>query len=527
LDEKCFPLISYAVQSKGPVLSGLMLDNGPALLAAYLDQAGYMPVIFDYNNVKTIEKISRGGKEMFLKETINELDDYIKSKKVKAVGFKLYTNGFSDSVKIGKELKVRNPGLVTIAGGPQVDWYGESIFGYTGVFDILSYGYADAGIVRIADYLHRGQGTIDKIPNLIYMDGGKTKRTRWSESDIDELIFPLYDEEIYVDIKEKIMIPVMEDSRGCHYSKCSFCIHPRIGGKFKEREIGKLVDEIRYHTDKYGFRTLRLSGPSPSSQYVNTLVENLHEGCMISTFGNSYSGYDYEKIKDKVLAVFMGVESADKRMLEELLRKTDRAENYLSRTKETIAGLKKNGIATITSMIIPCPDDSHESMNRTLEFLYETDPDFASVLPLFPMPDTPLTRNVLAGNIKGMEIESDYKERLMMMEVDLLQPPNMWPVVPYRTRVNGEWLENPFVVSQQFSNKLMGRGLYTLSDEIVLMSYLYNNGLSENQGKRRKQCLEFMDLARKCIGGGDAKGIRNVVKRINENQIRGERYENS
>jgi radical SAM superfamily enzyme YgiQ (UPF0313 family) len=524
LGGKCFPLVTYAVQSKGPVLSGLMLDNGPALLAAYLNQAGYRPVIFDYNSVKTIEKISKNGREGFLKETIDELDDYIKSKNAKAVGFKLYTNGFADSVKIAKELKVRNPGnpgLVTIAGGPQVDWYGEGILDYTDAFDILSYGYADAGIVRIADYIHKGQGNINKIPNLIYRGGDKPKRTGRLEADINELILPLYDEEIYTDVKEKIMIPVIEDSRGCPYSKCSFCIHPRIGGKFKERDVEKLVGEIEHHMEKYGFRVLRLSGPSPPSEYMNMLAYNLPEGCRVSAFGSSDSVYDYKKIRDKVLAVFVGVESADKGVLEELLRKTDRAENYLLRAKEMIAGLKKNSIATITSMIVPCPDDNHESMNSTLEFLYETDPDFASVLPLFPMPGTPLTRNVLTGKIKGMEIESGYKERLMMMDVDLLQPPSTWPEVPYRTRVNGEWLENPFVISQQFSNKLMDRGIHTLSDEIVLMSYLYHNGLSENQDERRKQCLEFMGLARKYIAEGDAKGIGNMVNRINENQLGG------
>ncbi len=74
-----FPIVSYAVQSRGPVPSGLMLDNGPALLASHLLGEGYAPIIFDFNNLKTIEDIASNGKEAFLKKSIDYLDDYYRS----------------------------------------------------------------------------------------------------------------------------------------------------------------------------------------------------------------------------------------------------------------------------------------------------------------------------------------------------------------------------------------------------------------------------------------------------------------
>ncbi len=91
----CFPIVSYAVQSHGPVPSGLMLDNGPALLASYLLEDGYTPIVFDFNNLRTIEDIARQGKEAFLKESIDFLDDYYRSNDVKIAGTKLYANGFA------------------------------------------------------------------------------------------------------------------------------------------------------------------------------------------------------------------------------------------------------------------------------------------------------------------------------------------------------------------------------------------------------------------------------------------------
>jgi hypothetical protein len=423
-------------------------------------------------------------------------------------------------------LKKRNDGLVTIAGGPQVDWYGEGIFDYTDAFDILSYGYSD--IVKIADYIHRREGSINNVPNLIYKDNGKTKRTKRQDIDLNELVFPLYDEEVYLDVREKIMIPVVEDSRGCHYSKCYFCIHPRIGGKFVEKDMEKLVAEIEHNMKKYGFRVFRLSGPSPRAEYINRLVDSIPDGCKISAFGDSVGGYDYSRVRDNVLAIFFGLESGDKRILENLLKKTENAEEYLSRAEETINGLKKNGISTITSMIVPCADETSESMEKSMSFLHKTDPDFAPILPLTPMPDTTLTRAALAGKVDGIKVDSDYKERMIVAEVDLLQPPEMWPKLPWQIRSNGNWHEQPFDVSGQFIKKLVGKGIrkytgggiYPLSDEIVLMAYLYNNGLSRNQRKRRMQCLGFFLKTRKDMAKNPER-IRKRVRKINENQLGG------
>ncbi len=145
-----FPIVSYAVQSCGPVPSGLMLDNGPALLASYLLNEGYSPIVFDFNNLKTIEKIAKQGKEAFVKESIDFLDDYYRSNEVMIAGTKLYANGFADNIRIHEELKRRNPDLIIVAGGPHVDWFGKEIFNYTDVFDMLTYGDGDTAIIPLA-----------------------------------------------------------------------------------------------------------------------------------------------------------------------------------------------------------------------------------------------------------------------------------------------------------------------------------------------------------------------------------------
>ena len=233
--EKYFPIVSYAVQSRGPVLSGLMVDNGPALMAAYLLKAGYVPVIFDFNNVETIEDISKHGKEEFLRETIDFLDDFYRSHDVKIAGTKLYANGFADNIRIHAELKRRNPGLKIIAGGPHAKWFGEEILRYTDsigldAFDFVCYGDGEPVILPIADFAYGRAGVrVDDIPNLIFRKNGELRRTRREDADLNNMPFPVYSREVNPWVDDKILIPVPEGSRGCAYN-CIWCIHPKIGG---------------------------------------------------------------------------------------------------------------------------------------------------------------------------------------------------------------------------------------------------------------------------------------------------------
>jgi len=75
----------------------------------------------------------------------------------------------------------------------------------------------------------------------------------------------------------------------------------------------------------------------------------------------------------------------------------------------------------------------------------------------------------------------------------------------------------------KFSGELIKNGMLPLSDEIVLMSYLYHNGLSLNQNERRMQCNEFMASIRRDIASGDTAGIGKKLRVMNRNQLGGKK----
>ena len=215
---KVIPLISYALQSKGPVLSGLMLDNGVALLASYLKQSGYSPIIYDFNNLKSIKRIDEIGKEKFVGEVIDQLDEFVKKNGVELIGFKLFSNGFKDSIEIAHQLRKKNPELKIVGGGPQVGWFGEHIFKYIDnnynveIFNGLISGEADSCIKMIADGV-----SFSEIPGMIYKETNSIIQTNQRAFyNLSELPFPIYDVEIYLEIEVNCEVITIRRSLKAH-----------------------------------------------------------------------------------------------------------------------------------------------------------------------------------------------------------------------------------------------------------------------------------------------------------------------
>ncbi|HLC46805.1 MAG TPA: radical SAM protein [Candidatus Nanoarchaeia archaeon] len=508
---KSFPIMTYAVQSAGPVLSGLMLDNGPALLAAYLQDNGYSPRIFDYNNVETYRQIAVKGKRAFLERTVEELDYEIKSTGAKVLGSKLYANGFKDNAWILQQLRLRNPKLIVVGGGPQVAWFGPELFKYNDVFDALVYGNGDDAIVSIARAVYDG-GTLADANGMLLKDG---RKNRIFVSDLKDLPMPIYDPEVYIGLNGKMMIPVVEDSRSC-YMRCSFCLHWLVGGPVRVRPIEEVAREMEHYKSKE-MGVSRLAGANPKPEYVNDLVARLSPETRISAFGYSNPGYDFKNLSGKIIALFIGVESTDPEVLRRY-RKTTNPERYLRHAKEMIQGCREAGIATIVSMIIPSPFDTDASIDKNAEWVLDANPDFATALPLGLFFGTELMKQAEQEEECGIRLHTGFKKKFMDFEMDNLRPPTEQPTIPYDMVINGKMTNSIFSATGRFVTAMAKHGIFPLSDEIALMAYLYHKGLSNDQDERRKQCIDFHEKGRKMIVQGDHEGLDSMVRRINKCQ---------
>ncbi len=278
----------------------------------------------------------------------------------------------------------------------------------------------------------------------------------------------------------------------------------------------KLAQEI----NASGMKVSRLSGPSPEPEYIADLIKRI-PGKKISAFTYSFPGYDYVEISKGLMGAFIGLESTDKHILENVLKKTDNTEQYLQNANEMVREFKKNGIATIVAMMVPCPGEKQSTIERSIDYLVDMQPDFVVTLPMCPIPGTSITRRAKKDSeFAGVRLEEDFERKLMLHELDLLQMPDEWPEPPFKTKVNGEFV-NPFLVTIKFTVELVKNGMLPLSDEIVLMSYLYHNGLSLDQNERRMQCNKFMADSRNDIATGNVAGIAAKLRTMNRNQLAG------
>ncbi|MBN1792721.1 radical SAM protein [Candidatus Woesearchaeota archaeon] len=522
MNERHVGLVSYANvtydgQLRGPVPSGLMLEGAPHLAGRLLQQ-GFMPRIFDYSSVDSVRRISLDGQERFEEHVAEELTDYVQRNDVKALGFTLYNNGLKGILRIASLVKKRFPSLLMIAGGPVVNYGEEVLYQMENgeVFDALCLSEGDLALPAFAEYAY-GRKPLREVPNLIFRDNS---RTPVRLVNINTLPFPVYDKEIYPGIDDKIHIPVVKGSTGCRYGQCSFCVQPKIDGKFRIRDFENLLAEVEHLRNKYGFRHIRLTDPNPFSREIVYLARHAPEGMKISAFTYTDSIDDFEEAKKILSGIFLGVESFKPEVLLQL-NKTRDPEKYIAKARRMIENAKKAGIPSVVAVIVPVANDSVERIDYEYRTVLELNPDSVVSMAQCPVPGTRDYYDVLQrGDETGLRFGPDFRKDMISLELDLLRPPATWPALPWSIRVDGEFTDKPFMINaKHFLGRLMKEhGFSPFADENILMAQAYHDGLPEDQKERRKVIVEFNSRMRDSIAQQDVKGLEEIVNNINSNQ---------
>jgi hypothetical protein len=484
-------------------------------LAGKLLSEGYIPRIFDYNSTRSVRRIAEIGNEAFENECAEEIIEYIQKNNVKLAGFTLYNNGLNGIIRIAEKVKEKCRNTTMVAGGPVVNYFEGETFELTNVFDALVISEGYSAITGLADFAYNSKSLL-QVPNLMLKD--KT-RTPYYLEDISTLPFPIYDEEFYPDIKYKIQIPVVRGTVGCRYGKCTFCVQPKIDGKFRARKLDDLLAEIVHLRTKYNYKSSRLSDPNPYARELEFLAENVPDNTKLSTFGYSDTYYDFKKISKTISGLFLGVESFVPKVLLQL-NKTTEPEKYIEQAKALIESAKEEGIPSVVAIIVPVANDTIERIEYEYKTVKELSPDFVVSMAHCPVPGTVDYQKALTlGDDSGFRLSKNYVRDFMRLELDLLRPPSTWPMTPWELKVNGEFSGNPFHINAKyFMGKLKEDGFEPIADENILMAYLYYDGLPKDQAERRKKIIQFNNDMRNSIADQKFEKLENIVDTINRNQ---------
>ena len=360
----------------------------PSIGLAYL-----AAVLEPHYNVKILECNNEG---MYTSDVVIE---YIRKMKPKVAGFHLATLCVPCTEEIVKALKEDDEYPVFLAGGPHASALPAETL-EIGI-DYIAIGEAEATIVELMDFIcdKPDAKKPDDIEGIAFNRDGQTITTnRRKLLDVNTLPYPawhLFNKEDYSGALRKTdkVLPVMS-SRGCPES-CTFCYKEIFGTSIRFRDPKDVVDEIEYLKDTYQIEEFAVLDENftlskkHAIAFCNLLIErDLNLGWYL---GN---GVRVDSTDEEVIALMkkagnyriaLGVDSGNDDILKELKKRITK-----DQARHAISVYKKYGYEITTFFMIGAPSETKQTVQDTINFAKELNPDIATFNNLTPLPGSEL-----------------------------------------------------------------------------------------------------------------------------------------
>jgi radical SAM superfamily enzyme YgiQ (UPF0313 family) len=258
---------------------------------------------------------------------------------------------------------------------------------------------------------HRGHGTFAGFPTAPY--------PAWDLVDVARYRLPLVDEP-YV---------LVETSRGCPYS-CDFCVAPiHQGHKFRDRSPKALVDEIERGHREFGLRffylwadTVTLNVKTFSLFCDELIARNLP----IRWFGNARADnlVDPEFVKRLRRAgcwmLALGIETESEETRKDMMKRLEG-----QKIRAAITNMRAAGIRSFGFFILGYPGDTPASLEKTIDYAIDLDPDFANFYPAVPYPGTQLYAKAKRDGLLAAEDWSRMEYSYYLLQGNGLDEPTV------------------------------------------------------------------------------------------------------
>lgn len=274
--------------------------------------------------------------------------------------------------EICKELKKYN--IKTIMIGKTVT-YNPKTIDIIG-FDIGIIGETENTIKEILDKDFDDVKELSKINGIVFKKDNEIVITSPNKEkcDLDELPIPNRD---IVNLKDYIDIRSILTSRGC-INKCDFCATHNYWGSWRGKSAENVVKEIEYLVQKYNTKKIIFLDDNATAnrkrmkEISSIIIEkkiDIKLGCLASI--NTYDKETFELMyKAGFRWVHFGIESGSQKVL-----KNNNKNFNVDYAKQVIKEVKQIGYRVRTSFIFDLPTTTKEDMNKTIDFILETQPD--------------------------------------------------------------------------------------------------------------------------------------------------------
>jgi radical SAM superfamily enzyme YgiQ (UPF0313 family) len=375
------------VQPKFKSLSGRQPPLGLAYLSAVLKQCGAKVSVIDAN----AEQISTD-------ETVKRI---VKSKP-DTIGISATTPLINDATSMAQQIKLSIPDSTIILGGPHPTIMPEDVL-KCGYVNIVVRGEAERTMEELYDFFN-GKIALDSINGISYMKNGKVVHNPNREliKNLDELPFPAWEYfplNKYSGIVRKtdFNLPIMT-SRGCPFG-CIFCYKGIFGRSYRARSPKNVVDEIEYLVDNFKIKEFSIVddnftlNPKRAIEICDIIIKRdlIMPWCNPTGMRVETASLElFSKLKVAgCYRVYLAVESGDQKVIDFINKNIT-----LEQARRAFEIAKKVGLETTAFFMIGNLNENEETMNKTIEFAKELDPDFVQFTIATPYPGTEMYERI-------------------------------------------------------------------------------------------------------------------------------------
>jgi len=294
------------------------------------------------------------------------------------------------------ELKARY-GAPMFAFGPHASTVPQESMNRAPQVDGMFVGEPEDGVVALAQL--ESMDKLGDIPGLTYRQKGTIVPHRAHGAYENFLTMPdpawnLLDVELYRLPLVDAPYVIVETSRGCPYT-CDFCVAPiHQGHKFREKSATAIVDEMERSVRAFGLKYFYLWGDTVTlnvKTFSAICDELIGRKLGAQWFGNARADNLQDLAFVKRLKqsgcwmLALGIETASDDTRKDMMKRLDD-----QKIRVALRNLRAAGIKSFGFFILGYPGETTASLERTIEYAVELDPDFANFYPAVPYPGTDL-----------------------------------------------------------------------------------------------------------------------------------------
>jgi len=251
----------------------------------------------------------------------------------------------------------------------------------------------------------------EEVDGLWYKENGKIKGNKDRDliHDLDSLPFParhlLKNPNAYVppDALHKPVASIMT-TRGCA-GRCTYCCTKQIYGlSLRTRSVTNILDEIDHCIKEYGIKEIHILDDNfvynkkRVLEFCDEVKKRYYKIHFEFANGLRADNTDIEVFKALrgigVVNVGFGVESGNQQILDNI-KKGIKKERVVKAFKEA----KDAGFQTWGFFMFGLPGETKKTMQDTIDFAKELDPDFAKFLILKPFPGSEVYNDLKSQNL--------------------------------------------------------------------------------------------------------------------------------